>query len=164
MKIESLEFSTIKTIKVINKDGMLQKVYNAKCDDFNFTKLLTAAEANTLADETITSLRDIYDSIILVDDNHFGIYEKTNSTSITPRRYGKNQIKLDIQAQGGVPTSAQETMLLLADLKAITSTLLDRGVSDRYKGTERITEANHRKIKSAIRDLKKKLAPVLKSK
>jgi len=164
MKTDSLEFNTIKTIKVIQKDGMLQKVYNAKTDNFNFTKLLSEAEANTLADETIKTLNDIYVSIILIDDAQFDVYEKINGTRTTPRRYGKNQIKVDVEAQGGIPTSAQESMLLLGDLKAMTSTLLNRGVSDRYKGTVNFSDADHRKIKSAIRELKKSLLPVLKSK
>ena len=149
-------------MKLINKDSLLQKVYGGKYEKYNYTKLNSAAYANELADEAIKTLTDIYESIIFSSDFHVKLYNGIDITVKTPRRYGKNQIRFDIEAQGGVPTSAQETMLLLADLKAITSTLLDRGVSDRYKGTERISEANHRKIKSAIRDLKKKLVPILK--
>jgi hypothetical protein len=162
--MKTLEFNSVRTIKTINKDGMLKKVYNGKCEDFNFTKLLTAAESNTLADKAIETLKDIFDTIVVGSDEHVEIYNAVEVKTKTPRRYGKNQINIDIETQGGVPTSAQESMLLLGDLKAMTSTLLNRGVSDRYKGTTNFSDADHRKIKSAIRELKKSLAPVLKSK
>ena len=159
------DFNPIKVIKLINKDKLLKKVYELKTsEDYNHNKTLSLAEANKLADETITILQDIYDSIVIQSHQkeYNEIKEKTEVK--IKRRYGKNEIKADVEAQDGVATSEQETMLLLADLKAINSTLLDRGVSDIFRGTEKITEANHRTIKSAIRDLKKKLAPVLKSK
>jgi hypothetical protein len=161
---KELEFSTIKTIKVINKDSLLQTVYSAKFEKYNHSKIIDEAYANQLADGAIEALRDIYDSIILHSDFHTTIYNTVTIEKSTPRRYGKKHIQEDIKTQNGVATPLQETMLLLADLKAVTATLHDRGVSDRFKGTEKFDDAKLRKINSAIRDLKIKLTPVLKTK
>lgn len=160
----TMEFNTIKTIKLINKDSLLQKVYSAKYEDYKFIPLLTSAEANTLADKAIDTLRSIYESIILTSTTHSELYNKIETEVKTPRRYGKTQINADIKAQGGKATPLQETMLLIADLKAICSTLSDRGVSDRYRGTEKLTLENQRKIKAAIRNLQTQLNPILKKK
>ena len=159
-QIKRLEFNTIKTIKLINKDSLLQKVYNNTCDKYNYNSLLSSAEANILAEDTIKTLKDIYESIVLRSEQHSDIYVKIEIKNLKPRRYGKVQILADIKEQGGVATSLQETMLELADLKKIQGTLSSRGVSDRFNGTEKLTEAKQRIIKAAIRDLKKKLKAV----
>tara|TARA_R110000796_G_scaffold162503_1_gene279254 strand:- start:3720 stop:4232 length:513 start_codon:yes stop_codon:yes gene_type:complete len=163
-QIKRMEFNTIKTIKLINKDFLLQKVFNNTCDKYNYNTLLSAAEANILADKTIKGLKDIYESIVLMSGTHSIIYNKIEIKNSKPRRYGKIQILADIKEQGTSATPFQETMLELADLKAITGTLSTRGVSDRFNGTEKLTDEKQRKIKAAIRDLKKKLEPILNSK
>jgi hypothetical protein len=159
-----MEFNTIKTIKLINKDSKLQQVFNAKCDKYDYNGLLSAAEANTLADKAIETLKDIYESIILVSDTHFNHYDSINDKITTNRRYGKKQIQVDIKAQDGMITPNQTSMLLLADMKAAVATLHARGVSDRYKGTEKLTPTRLRKINAASRNFLKQVDLILKNK
>lgn len=156
-EVNKLEFNTIKTIKLINCDNLLKKVYGNRYEKYSYNTLLPLAEANNLTDEAIQTLKDIFDSIVITSEFHTKIYNKLEIKRAKPRRYGKTQIQADIKVQGGVPTSLQETMLELADLKALTSTLLGRGTSDRFNGTQKLTDDKQRKIKAAIRDIKTKL-------
>ena len=162
--MNTTEFNTVKTIKLINKESLLKQVYETKSSDFNVSKLTEQAINHELADDVIQTLNDIYESVILIKKEYLDQYEKLVEKEKTPRRYGKNQILKDIEEQGGVATETQNTGLKLADLKAMLGTLQMRGVSDHYKGTKKLTRDNNRKIRSAIRDLEKALKPILNQK
>ena len=160
----TLEFNPIKTIRLINRDQLLQKVFSNKTGSYRFTPLLEAAEHDKLQPNEVLTLKNIHEHIILVSDSHKKLYEDMKIAPETPRRYGKVQIMADVKKQGGKATTLQETLVELGDLKAIVCTLSSRGVSDQFKGTNKLTEDKQRKIKAAIRDFKIKMAPILKSK
>jgi hypothetical protein len=165
MSTKTNEFNAVKTIKAMHKDSLLQKVYITQTKShYDYNGLLTAAEANSLADTAIQTLQDIYDSIIVKSDSHTEIYNEIKLKANTQRRYGKNQILVDIEAQGGVATGRQTGMLSLARAKAITATLHDRGVSDQFKNTTKITDAKWRKVNSAVRDFENNLKSILENK
>jgi hypothetical protein len=164
MSTETMEFNTIKTIKTIQKDGLLQKVYKAKHNSFNYVILITDAKKNTLSSKSIEVMKDIFDEIVKVSDVHSTIYENVNINDATPRRYGKTQINADITEQGGVTSSLQSAMLESAKVKATNATLIDRGTSDRYKGTNKLSEDDLRVIKAASRDYINKISSILKNK
>lgn len=163
---KTLEFNPIKVIKLINKEQILQRVHINHTGEYVFNTLLNSAEKNTLTPKEIESLETIFKDVVLVSDRHKELYEgiKMSTKSETPRRYGKTQVLNDIKTQGGKATPFQETALEIADLKAIAGTLNIRITSDRYKGTEKLSEEKQRKIKAAIRDFKIKLGPILKQK
>ncbi|WP_242093136.1 hypothetical protein [Aestuariivivens sediminicola] len=81
-----------------------------------------------------------------------------------PKRYGKEQIEIDILAQGGVPTQNQKTLLLLAEMKTLYTNLSYKCISDHYKGTEKILSEDHKTIRKAINTLKYSLQPVINKK
>ena len=161
--IKKTEFNTIKTIKLINKDNLLKRVYSNQEGDFIYVNLIAKAKKNVLTKKNVKTLKDIYQSIILTSQTHREVYDKLKIKDSKPRRYGKIQINKEIAEQGGEVSGLQSTMLELADLKAITSTLLSRGTSDRFNGTNKFDEETQRKIKAIIRDVKVKLNPIIKN-
>jgi len=75
----------------------------------------------------------------------------------TPRRYGKIQIEKDIIKQCGVATELQKTMLALNELKSLYLNLQSKGTSDRYRGTNKISVSDGKKIRDAIYEFKKEI-------
>ena len=161
MSIKTLEFNTIKTIKLINRNGLLQKVYNGKGVKFNYSTVIDLAKNGELPDDITKTLSDIFKSIIYVSPTHGKMYDKIKIEDTTPRRYGKAQVMAELKAQDGEANGVQTTALSLATLKAIQGTLNARITSDRYKGTEKLTDDKQRVINSAIRDLELKLKDIL---
>ena len=162
--METTEFNTVKTIKLINKDSLLKKVYESKNLTFDGNKLNDEATNNKLGDKALQTLKDIFESVILQKKSFIEQYEKIQVKDKSQRRYGKIQILKDIEAQNGKPTEVQSTMLLLGDLKAMLGTLQLRGVSDHYNGTTKFSRDNNRKIRSAVRAFEKSIRPVLNQK
>jgi hypothetical protein len=81
-----------------------------------------------------------------------------------PRRYGKEKIMADIQAQGGKATPLQNAMLKVNDLKNIYVNLSARGIKDMVGGSKLISDEDSRKIVSAITIVERQLADILKKK
>jgi len=159
----TLEFNTLKTIQLINKDKILKRVYSNKSGSFDYVSLKEGIITKSIGNDEINIIKDLFETIIIPSPQYSEAYNKIKEEKL-PRRYGKVQIMADIQKQNGIPTNLQNTMLLLAELKAINCTLLDKGVSDHYKGTNKLSDADLRNISASIRDLKKKLEPILKRK
>jgi len=157
---KTLEFNSIKTIRLINKDPLLQRVHIDKTGTYGFNTLLESAENGTLTPKEVESLETIHQDVILVSDRHKQLYQEIKIKPDTPRRYGKKQVLVEVKKQGGKATSQQETALEIADLKAIAATFNSRVTSDRYKVTNKLTDEKQRIIKAAIRDLKKKLKAI----
>ena len=74
----------------------------------------------------------------------------------TPRRYGKVLIENDILKQNGESTELQKTMLALNDLKSMYINLNGKGTSDRFKGTNKISDADGKTIRAIVRTFRKK--------
>ena len=161
MTIKSLEFNIIKTVGTINKDTMLIKVFKKKFGTYNYVKLKSESLANELTDETFTFIKGIFENVILQKKDLTKIYKNIEIIEKTPRRLGKIQIEKDIISQDGVASSLQIAMLNLAKLKTMTANLLDKGVSDYYKNTEKLSKTDLRVINAAIRDLEKQIRPIL---
>jgi len=164
MTTKTLEFNSIKTIRLINKDQLLQRVHIDKTGGYGFNTLLEAAENDKLTPQDIKNLKDIFNDIILVSDRHKTLYEEIKIKPDTKRRYGKKQIEVDIERQGGKATQLQNTMLNLAKLKAMQGNLALKGVSDQFNGTEKLSKSDLRAINAAVRDFEKKVKPILKKK
>lgn len=89
---------------------------------------------------------------------------KNEDTIELPRRYGKEKIMSDIQAQGGKATPLQNAMLKVNDLKNIYVNLSARGIKDMVGGSKLISDEDSRKIVSAITIVERQLADILKKK
>jgi hypothetical protein len=160
MSRDNLEFNTIKTVGTINKDSILQKVFKKKFGDYNPNKLTEEAKANSLADETIKFLKGVFNDVILNREELLEKYNEVKISNKTPRRYGKTKILSDIEAKNGVATPLQKTMLNLGKLKTLNTNLIDKGVSDHYRGTKNLSDKDLRAINAAIRDFEKKISMI----
>ncbi len=84
--------------------------------------------------------------------------------SIVPRRYGKEKITKDIEAQGGVATPVQRAMLKVNDLKNIYVNLSTRGIKDMVGVADSLSDEDCRKIVSAITTFERQMADIVKTK
>jgi hypothetical protein len=84
--------------------------------------------------------------------------------SVIPRRYGKEKITKDIEAQGGKSTPVQRAMLKVNDLKNIYVNLSTRGIKDMVANTDSLSDEDCRKIVSAITTFERQMADIVKTK
>lgn len=84
--------------------------------------------------------------------------------NLVPRRYGKEKITQDIEAQGGVATPVQRAMLKVNDLKNIYVNLSTRGIKDMVVGADSLSDEDCRKIVSAITTFERQMAEIVKTK
>lgn len=80
------------------------------------------------------------------------------------RRYGKDKILKDIEAQGGKATQLQNAMLSLNTLKNLWVNLSARGVKDLTTGTNILSDEDCRNIISVVTIAERKLEDILKKK
>jgi hypothetical protein len=88
--------------------------------------------------------------------------ELSVSENKLPRRYGKEAIKKDIEAQGGKPNTTQLTAIALNDLKNIYGVLNTRLIKDIHSDKKVLSDEEYREIRAAITILQNKLKPILK--
>jgi hypothetical protein len=80
------------------------------------------------------------------------------------RRYGKDKIKKDIEAQGGKATQLHNAMLKINDLKNLWVNISARGVKDMTTGTTILSDEDCRTIISVVTIAERKLEDILKKK
>lgn len=79
-----------------------------------------------------------------------------------PRRYGKEKIQQDIQAQGGKATPVQRAMLSGNTLKNLYVNLNNRLIKDYLTKTKSLNDEEYRKIISAIKTVEQIINPIIK--
>ena len=84
--------------------------------------------------------------------------------TVIPRRYGKEKITKDIEAQGGIASPVQRAMLKVNDLKNIYVNLSTRGIKDMIANTDSLSDEDCRKIVSAITTFERQMADIVKTK
>jgi hypothetical protein len=89
---------------------------------------------------------------------------KEKNENVLPRRYGKEKILKDIEAQGGKANPTQRAMLKVNDLKNIYVNLSARGIKDMIGGTNLLSDEDCRKITSVITIAERQLLEILKKK
>jgi hypothetical protein len=90
--------------------------------------------------------------------------KKLKKEKTLPRRYGKANILVDIEKQGGKATTAQLTALAINKLKNIYVNLNARLVSDMLSDKRCFTDEEYRDIRSTIQILEYKMKPLLAKK
>lgn len=160
--MNTTDFNIVKTIKLINKEPLLSDLFKSDFPDFNHMNYKKQAESGTLTKEASDSIEEIFNSIVKNREEFLSEYKTIEVVEATPRRYGKVQIEKEIAEQDGVANKLQKVMLDLNDLKSLYINLQGKGTSDRYKGTEKLTESDCKVISAAILTIKKKLHPISK--
>lgn len=78
-----------------------------------------------------------------------------------PKHYGKQQILKDIEASNQT-TELDRAMIALNGYRNVYSKLKNRCISDKLKGTSKLTDADCRDIVAVLRLMENKLANILK--
>jgi len=87
--------------------------------------------------------------------------KKEPSEGKLPRRYGKASIEKDILAQGGKATNVQLTGLAVNELKNLWVNLSSKMIKELLSGEQVLSDEDYRTIRSTIKMMKNKLAPIL---
>jgi len=82
--------------------------------------------------------------------------------ALIPRRYGKEKITKDIEAQGGVASPVQRAMLKGNTLKNIYVNLNNRLIKDYFTKNDTLNNEDYRKITSAIKIIEQVINPIIK--
>ena len=160
--MKTTDFNIVKTLKLINKEPLLNEIFKSDYPDFNHMNYKGKAEKGTLGKEVVDSIEEIFTSIVKNREEFLSEYETIEVVEATPRRYGKVQIEKDIKEQGGIANDLQLMMLDVNDIKSMQINLIGKGTSDRYKGTEKLSMADIKVIRAAILTFKKKVLPITK--
>lgn len=185
--LADLTFDVVTSLKVIEKDSDLLALF--RFDNKNpIADLLVLAESNELDEETFDVVKAIFNGVILTKQEYVDSYQKLDkrdpnkpefipappvkkvferkavAENKLPRRYGKKQILIDIEKQGGNATPTQRSMLKVNDLKNIVMKLYARGVKDMLTDTRVLTDDEARQITAAITIVEQKLDKILKPK
>ena len=164
----SMSFTLVKTLSKEDKLGEETKIFIKEIfDKIILTK--TSLVNKYLNQATVNGL-DI--KAVQIDQPQVSIPEpepeakkkRTKTQPELPRRYGKDKIEQDIILNGGKPTSAQLTALMINDLKNIYSRLNSRIVNDLLTDDPIYTDEDYRDIRSTIQIVKNKLRNLLKKK
>jgi len=75
-----------------------------------------------------------------------------------PRRYGKNNILMDIENQGGNPTPLQELMLSINDLKNTYVNLSKITIHDYFNDVNLLSNKDCKTLKSIIENSVQKMS------
>lgn len=89
---------------------------------------------------------------------------KPKAEKEVPRRYGREAILRDIEAQGGKATNVQLTALETNELKNIYVNLSNRLIKDMFSNNIKLTDEEYRVIRSTITIIKNKIKPILSKK
>ena len=93
MDTKSFEFSTVNTIKTIDGNQRLERLYDKESKTpFDYDKLIEDAKNKTLADEAINALYNIFSSIILIEDVVFNVYDTKSKVVLSEGDY--NHIRI----------------------------------------------------------------------
>jgi hypothetical protein len=118
--------------------------------------------------EVIEEVVEVIEEVVEVIEEPIKVIVKDKVSekkeSVIPRRYGKEKITKDIEAQGGVATPVQRAMLKVNDLKNIYVNLSTRGIKDMIANTDSLSDEDCRKIVSAITTFERQMAEIVKTK
>ncbi len=166
---QKIKFNVIKTLNVIEKDEVLNKIFRKK-NTIEYSLLRSVEKQGLTNVETKTFLKELFDEVILESKTLLEIYNEgaTNKANTKekalPRRYGKDKIQADIEKQGGNPTELQRAMLAVNDLKNIYVNLTARGIKDMLGNTKLLSDSDCRDIVAVVSTVEKKLKEILKRK
>ena len=189
-KLTDLEYNEILTLRVIEGEEDLKGLLS-KRTPLSFSLLYSIAKQNKLNPETKELLEVIFNDIILTKEELISKYKRYasgESIDVTPevkvepiaepvkkeakckkakelpRRYGKEAILRDVEAQGGKATNVQLTALSVNSLKNTYVNLSTRLIKDMFSDEVKLSDEEYRVIRSTITLLENKLKPILKKK
>ena len=161
-------FDASKVLKLVSSDQILDEIFRDGNDDISYNMLLTLSYNNSLSQETLEKLENIFNQLVLKNSS---LLEKYNAINISqkskknklPKHYGKKRILEDIKNNNST-TELDRAMLALNTLRNITSKLRARGIKDKMKGVSILTDSDCRDIVAVVRIVENKVYNILKKK
>lgn len=150
---------------ILTSRNLVEKYLRLSNKDFTELKKLDEENVGVILEEiNLGSTND--NTIINEEPINVAINNKVSNKkeTVIPRRYGKEKITKDIEAQGGVATPVQRAMLKVNDLKNIYVNLSTRGIKDMVANTDSLSDEDCRKIVSAITTFERQMADIVKTK
>jgi hypothetical protein len=150
---------------ILTSRNLVEKYLRLSNKDFTELKKLDEENVGVILEEiNLGSTND--NTIINEEPINVAINNKVSNKkeTVIPRRYGKEKITKDIEAQGGVATPVQRAMLKVNDLKNIYVNLSTRGIKDMVANTDSLSDEDCRKIVSAITTFERQMAEIVKTK
>ncbi len=179
--LKDAEFDALITLSIIERDKDLTSIFKEEKNvDFNILRGII--KEGLLKKDTESFLKLIFEKIILTKKEYIGRYlllqnaeaskpvpvksieKELGINKILPRRYGKVEIKKEIERQGGKATNAQLTALDVNKLRNIYVNLNARLIKDMLAGQQILTDEDYRTIRSVITTVEQKLENILKKK
>jgi hypothetical protein len=166
-----VKFDVFKTLYIIDQDSVLNGIFRKNGLDIPYNTLVGLAKQDTLNQETVDRVKEIFERIILKSQTQLDRYTsveiptdvveetktKAKSTRKLPKHYGKQQIEKDIADNGGVKTELDNAMLSFNDVRNMMSVLRYKGISDKMLGTKKLSNEDCRNIAAATRIFVNKL-------
>ena len=161
-------FNVLKTLKLVSSDKILDEIFRDGKDDISYNMMFTVAKNETLGEETVDMLKNIFEKIILKNESLLEKYESINLDDSSkknrlPKYYGKKRILEDIE-NGRSTTELDRAMLALNSLRNITAKLRARGIKDKLKNTSILSESDCRDIVAVVRIVENKVHNILNKK
>lgn len=150
---------------ILTSRNLVEKYLSLSNKDFTELKKLDKENVGIILEEI--NLGGTNDSSIINEEPISEVIKDKVSVkkeSAIPRRYGKEKITKDIEAQGGKSTPVQRAMLKVNDLKNIYVNLSTRGIKDMIANTDSLSDEDCRKIVSAITTFERQMADIVKTK
>lgn len=170
----TIEFNVFKVLKLIENNDFLDKIFRDGDLNLSYNLLHSMAKQNTIANETIEKLNEIFDRIILtkskLKQDYISLDCSDEIVITTPPKnkpskyYGKQKILKDIKENGGNLTELDRAMLAINTLRNLTSKLRNRGKKDKLNGTNILSDTDCRDIVAAVRIVENKVVNILKKK
>ena len=181
METTQVEFDIFKTLHVIENDNILSDIFMSDIS-VSFDVLKNQAKQGTLNPETTERARQIFDEIIVTNNEPLQIYvnykedshiptlvqipnedSKPKPKRKLPKHYGKKRILQDIESTA-TKTELDRAMLALNDLKNIYAKLRNRGISDKIENTKKLSDEDCRTIIAVVRIVQNKVNDIIKHK
>lgn len=161
-------FEATKVLKLVSSDQILDEIFRDGNDDISYNMLFTLSKNNSLSQETLEQLENIFNQLVLKNSsllekyNSINISEKTKKNKL-PKHYGKKRILEDIKNNNST-TELDRAMLALNTLRNITAKLRARGIKDKMKGANVLTDSDCRDIVAVVRIVENKVSNILNKK
>jgi hypothetical protein len=169
IKIESEPFfDSFKVLYVIENNPVMDDIFRDGDNNLSYAMLRTMAKNNTLNENILGNLKEMFDRIILKNEGPLNEYLSYTDVKIKkyenklPKHYGKKQILEDIKENDNYKTELDRAMLALNDLRNMYSKLKNRGIKDKKQGTNYLNKEACRDIIASVRIIENKLAHILK--
>jgi hypothetical protein len=160
-----VRFDIHKTLRVIESIKAIDEIFRDGNKELSYSLLHVMAKNDTLSQDTLLRIQQIFESIILKNkeplDAYLKIADITPTKKKLPKHYGKKRILAD--AKDGL-TELDRAMLALNTMRNIYSKLKHRGIKDKLTDKKKLTTEDCRDIIAVVRILENRTKNILNKK